>query len=121
MRVILLLVRKSKKIEKIMAGQPAFLLPDYGSGGKKAGCFFIKWFLIANKKEEICVSLSPLYNETWKDTIRVKNKFSKIFSIAVYTSFALSVGACKSDPVRLPELSGHRGACLLYTSPSPRD
>lgn len=81
-----------------MAGQPAFLLPDYGSGGKKAGCFFIKWFLIANKKEEICVSLSPLYNETWKDTIRVKNKFSKIFSIAVYTSFALSVGACKSDP-----------------------
>ncbi|MBV4189238.1 glycerophosphodiester phosphodiesterase family protein [Bacteroides fragilis] len=40
----------------------------------------------------------------------MKNKFSKIFSIAVYTSFALSVGACKSDPVRLPELSGHRGA-----------
>ena len=50
------------------------------------------------------------YNETWKDIIKVKNKFSKIFSIAVYTSFALSVGACKSDPVRLPELSGHRGA-----------
>ncbi len=40
-----------------MAGQPAFLLPDYGSGGKKAGCFFIKWFLMANKKGEIYVSL----------------------------------------------------------------
>lgn len=52
------------------------------------------------------------YNETWKDIIKVKNKFSKIFSIAVYTSFALSVGACKSDPVRLPELSGHRGSRL---------
>lgn len=49
------------------------------------------------------------YNETWENIIKMKNKFSRIFSVAVYTFSALSVGVCKSGPVRLPELNGHRG------------
>ena len=40
----------------------------------------------------------------------MEKKFSKIFSIVVYAFLALWMGACKSEPVRLPELSGHRGA-----------
>ena len=40
----------------------------------------------------------------------MEKRFSKIFSIVVYAFLALWMGACKSEPIRLPELSGHRGA-----------
>lgn len=43
-----------------MGGQPAFLLSEYGFGRRRQAVFFIKWFLMASKKEEIYVSLSPL-------------------------------------------------------------
>ncbi|MCS2889152.1 hypothetical protein NXV14_21695 [Bacteroides fragilis] len=42
----------------------------------------------------------------------MEKRFSKIFSIVVYAFLALWMGACKSEPVRLPELSGHRGSGL---------
>ncbi|MCB5171519.1 hypothetical protein LGV59_07070 [Bacteroides fragilis] len=43
----------------------------------------------------------------------MEKRFSKIFSIVVYAFLALWMGACKSEPIRLPELSGHRERTVL--------